>query len=60
MGKTATKAKNKYNSLNYERIVLSVKKGKKDIYQQEAEKHAMSLTAYILYLIEKDIENGEI
>jgi len=30
MGKAATKAKNKYNDANYDRISLSVPKGKKD------------------------------
>ena len=30
MGKAATKAKNKYNDANYDRISLSVPKGQKD------------------------------
>ena len=36
-GTAATKAKNKYNAANYERLYPFVKKGKKERYQKAAE-----------------------
>lgn len=38
MGKSQTKAKNKYNEKTYDRIPLIVKKGTKDIWKSEAER----------------------
>ncbi|MGI6027916.1 MAG: hypothetical protein ACOX81_00720 [Candidatus Heteroscillospira sp.] len=35
-GTAATKAKNKYNAANYDRLYPYVKKGKKERYQQAA------------------------
>ena len=37
VGKAATKAKNKYNAANYDRIALNVPKGIKDIVKQHAD-----------------------
>lgn len=47
MGKATTKAKNKYNSLNYERISLSVPKGKKEIIKKHAELRNESINTFI-------------
>lgn len=47
MGKSSTKAKNKYNAKAYDRISVSVKKGTKDEWKSEAEKQGLSLNAFI-------------
>ena len=47
MGKAATKAKNKYNAENYERISLSVPKGEKDRIREHAESMGESVNAFI-------------
>ncbi len=56
MGKASTKAKNKYNAENYERISLSVPKGKKDEYKAAAEARGKSLNQFIIDCIEKGME----
>lgn len=56
MGKAATKAKNKYNAENYERISLSVPMGKKDEYKKAAEAAGKSLNQFIIECIEKGME----
>jgi predicted HicB family RNase H-like nuclease len=53
VGKASTKAKNKYNAENYERISLSVPKGKKEEYKEQAEKAGKSLNQYIIDCIEE-------
>lgn len=47
MGKSQTIAKNKYNAKSYDRISVTVKKGVKDEWKSEAEKHGLSLNAFI-------------
>lgn len=47
MGNSQTKAKNKYNAKAYDRISLSIKKGKKEKWREEAEKQGLSLNAFI-------------
>lgn len=47
MGKSSTRAKNKYNAKAYDRISISVRKGMKDEWQAEDEKRGESLTEYI-------------
>ena len=59
MGKAATKAKNKYNAENYERISLSVPKGEKDRIREHAESMGESVNGYINRLIEEDMKKGE-
>ena len=46
----------KYKAKTYEQVSLQLKKGKKEIYRAQAEKRGMSLNAYIISLIEKDME----
>jgi len=53
MGKASTRAKNKYNAVNYDRISLSVPKGKKEEYQQAAEAAGKSLNQFIVDCIEE-------
>lgn len=47
MGKSQTKAKNKYNAKAYDRVSVIVKKGIKDEWKIEAEKQGLSLNAFI-------------
>ena len=47
MGKSQTKAKNKYNAKAYDRISVNVKKGTKDEWKSEADKQGLSLNAFI-------------
>lgn len=46
----------KYKAKTYDRVELQIKKGMKDIYKAQAEKRGLSLNAYIVSLIEKDME----
>lgn len=48
------KAAMKYNKERREMLNLSLPKGKKEEYRQQAAEHGMSLSAYIFYLLEKD------
>lgn len=47
MGKGSTVAKNKYNLKAYDRINLTVLKGRKGAIQAVAEKHGKSINGYI-------------
>jgi predicted HicB family RNase H-like nuclease len=49
----------KYTTSNYERLNLQLRKGKKDEYRAQAAKRGLSLNAYIVSLIEKDMEEGD-
>lgn len=55
MGKTSAAVKNRYNAKAYDRIVLAVPKGKKEIWQAHAANRGMSLTKLITTLVEKDM-----
>ncbi len=50
-------ATNKYRAKSYDQINITIKKGMKDEYKALAEKKGMSLNAYIISLIEKDMES---
>lgn len=52
MGKSSTKAKNKYNDANYDRIYISVPKGDKEKYRAMASSRGLSLTQLIINLLE--------
>lgn len=56
MGKTSAAVKNRYNAKAYDRIVLAVPKGKKELWQAHAAKRGVSLTKLITILVEKDIK----
>lgn len=47
MGKTSAAAKNKWMAKAYDRINLTVPKGKKDIIKEYAEEHGESVNAFI-------------
>ena len=47
MGKTSSAVKNKYNAKAYDRINLTMPKGKKEVIQNHAEEHGESTNAFI-------------
>lgn len=53
---SAKKATIKYKKEHCGRIVMDVPKEKKEIYKAQAAKCGMSLQAYIVSLIEKDMD----
>ena len=54
-----TIAKNRYNAKAYDQIPLRVKAGEKEKIQAHAQQKGMSLNAYIVGLIEKDMKTEE-
>lgn len=48
----------KYKEKAYDRLELQLKKGSKEIYRKYAEKNGVSLNAYIIGLIEKDMQEN--
>jgi hypothetical protein len=55
----ATRAKQKYNTANYDRLYPYVKKGRKEIYEAAAEKNGLSLNEYIVEAIEEKISREQ-
>lgn len=59
-GKASTRAKNKYNAANYERIALVVPKGQKEQIKEHAEKRGESINGFVKRAIDETIErDGE-
>ena len=58
MGRTSAEVKNRYNKKAYDRIALSVPKGLKGEWQDEAERLGLSLNAYIRLCVEWVQEKG--
>lgn len=56
-GKTSTAIKNRYNAKAYDQIPSRVKKGKKEVIQNRAEKMCKSVNSYITDLIAEDLNN---
>ena len=56
MAKSETRAKNKYNAKNYDRIPLVVKKGKKDELQEIAKGQGESVNGYIKTAIKQKVK----
>lgn len=59
VSKAQQKAVNKYVKQNYDRVNVTMPKGKKDEYKLHAQSKGMSLNAYIIGLIEADIKKEE-
>lgn len=57
-GKASTRAKNKYNAENYDRISLSVPKGKKDKIKAFAESKNESLNGFIIRAVDEAMESN--
>lgn len=51
--KSSTKAKEKYNTANYDRLTIRSKKGKKEDYEKAAEKTGMSLNEFVISAVEE-------
>lgn len=56
-GKASTRAKNKYNAANYERIALVVPKGKKVIIKAYAQSKGESLNSFVNKAIDNEMKN---
>lgn len=50
--------RNRWQKENQERIIVMVPRGKKDNIKDQAESRGMSVNAYIVSLIEKDMEKS--
>lgn len=55
MGKPATRAKNKYNSRNYDRLNINVPIGDREIIRAAAEQRGMSINTFVTRLIYREI-----
>ena len=59
MGKTSSEVKDRYNKKTYDTIMLRVYKGRKDAAQAAAARAGLSLNAYIVKAIERQMsEDG--
>lgn len=56
VSKAQQKAVNKYVKENYERIVVNVQKGERDLIKAHAESKGESVNAYICRLIREDMK----
>lgn len=56
MGKASTKAQNKYIAKAYDRVNLTMPKGKKDLVQAQATAMGLSVNSYINAAIDEKIE----
>lgn len=50
------RASMKYRAKTKEQMNIDIKKGMKEAYKQQAAKRGLSLSAYIISLIERDME----
>ncbi|WP_256022682.1 transcriptional regulator [Paenibacillus kribbensis] len=57
--KASTRAKDKYNSANYDQVKIWVKKGERERLDAIAEKAGLSRNAYILESIEEKIDRDK-
>ena len=55
MGKTSSEVKDRYNKKTYDTIMLRVYKGRKSIIQAAAERAGLSLSAYIVKAVERQM-----
>jgi predicted HicB family RNase H-like nuclease len=55
-GSASTRAKNKYNAANYERLYPIVPKGRKAIYEEAAKAANMSLNEFIVTAMDEKLE----
>lgn len=55
-GSSATRAKNKYNAANYDRLYPYVPKGRKAVYEAAAKAAGMSLNEFIIAALEEKVE----
>lgn len=58
-GTAATKAKQKYNAANYDRLYPYVPKGRKEVYEEAAQAAGMSLNEYITAALDEKVERDK-
>lgn len=51
------RASRKYNANNYDRLYITVGKGKKEKIREKAQEQGMSLNEFVVNLIEKNMQN---
>ena len=56
VSKAQQKAVGKYEKENYDKVLLRLQKGSRDKIKAHAQQKGMSLNAYIVDLIEKDMQ----
>ena len=59
VSKAQQKAVGKYEKENYDKVLLRLQKGSRDKIKAHAQQKGMSLNAYIVDLIEKDMRTEE-
>ena len=59
VSKAQQKAVGKYEKENYDKVLLRLQKGSRDKIKAHAQQKGMSLNAYIVDLIEKDMKTEE-
>ena len=50
------RASRKYNENNYDRLYITIEKGKKELIKDKAQEVNMSINEYVVNLIEKSLE----
>lgn len=58
-GSAATRAKNKYNAANYDRLYPYAPKGRKKDYEAAAKRAGMSLNDFVISAIEEKIKREQ-
>lgn len=58
VSKANQRAVNKYVKNNYDRILLTMPKGKKDVIKAAAEKRGESVNSFVNRLIDAELEKG--
>lgn len=58
-GNSATRAKNKYNTANYDQVKIWASKGDRDRFDAAAKKSGKSRNAFILEAVEEKIKRLE-
>jgi len=58
-GSAATRAKNKYNAANYDRLYPYVPKGRKAVYEAAAAAAGVSLNDYIIRALDEKVERDK-
>ena len=53
------RASRKYNEKNYDRLYITIAKGRKEQIKEKAEESEMSLNEYVVNLIENDLKGRD-
>ncbi|MEF2966080.1 transcriptional regulator [Paenibacillus sp. M1] len=58
-GTSATRAKNKYNAANYDRLYPYVPKGRKAVYEAAAKATGHTLNEYVIKALDEKVERDK-